>query len=223
LKKITITIDGASSTGKSTLAKRIADHMGYTYIDSGAMYRALTLYAIRNQLIGEDYFHKNQLIKELPEIVIDFDSNDSITLNGMLVEDDVRSMEVADHVSTIAKEPVFRKYLVAKQRELGVDGGVVMDGRDIGSVVFPDAEVKFYLVATAETRAVRRFRELRDKGEQVSPKAVFQNLAKRDAIDSTRRDSPLIKPIDSIELNSENASEDYLLQIALGHIQTKIN
>jgi cytidylate kinase len=223
LKKITITIDGASSTGKSTLAKRIADHMGYTYIDSGAMYRALTLYAIRNQLIGEDYFHKNQLIKELPEIVIDFDSNDSITLNGMLVEDDVRSMEVADHVSTIAKEPVFRKYLVAKQRELGVDGGVVMDGRDIGSVVFPDAEVKFYLVATAETRAVRRFRELRDKGEQVSPKAVFQNLAKRDAIDSTRRDSPLIKPIDAIELNSENASEDYLLQIALGHIQTKIN
>jgi cytidylate kinase len=132
-------------------------------------------------------------------------------------------MEVADHVSTIAKEPVFRKYLVAKQRELGVDGGVVMDGRDIGSVVFPDAEVKFYLVATAETRAVRRFRELRDKGEQVSPKAVFQNLAKRDAIDSTRRDSPLIKPIDAIELNSENASEDYLLQIALGHIQTKIN
>lgn len=223
MKKITITIDGASSTGKSTLAKRIADHMGYTYIDSGAMYRALTLYAIRNQLIGEDYFHKNQLIKELPEIVIDFDSNDSITLNGMLVEDDVRSMEVADHVSTIAKEPVFRKYLVAKQRELGVDGGVVMDGRDIGSVVFPDAEVKFYLVATAETRAVRRFRELRDKGEQVSPKAVFQNLAKRDAIDSTRRDSPLIKPIDAIELNSENASEDYLLQIALGHIQTKIN
>jgi cytidylate kinase len=223
LKKITITIDGASSTGKSTLAKRIADHMGYTYIDSGAMYRSLTLYAIRNQLIGEDYFHKNQLIKELPEIVIDFDSNDSITLNGMLVEDDVRSMEVADHVSTIAKEPVFRKYLVAKQRELGVDGGVVMDGRDIGSVVFPDAEVKFYLVATAETRAVRRFRELRDKGEQVSPKAVFQNLAKRDAIDSTRRDSPLIKPIDAIELNSENASEDYLLQIALGHIQTKIN
>lgn len=223
MKKITITIDGASSTGKSTLAKRIADHMGYTYIDSGAMYRALTLYAIRNQLIGEDYFHKNQLIKELPEIVIDFDSNDSITLNGMLVEDDVRSMEVADHVSTIAKEPVFRKYLVAKQRELGVDGGVVMDGRDIGSVVFPDAEVKFYLVATAETRAVRRFRELRDKGEQVSPKAVFQNLAKRDAIDSTRRDSPLIKPIDAIELNSENASEDYLLQIALGHIQTKVN
>lgn len=223
MKKITITIDGASSTGKSTLAKRIADHMGYTYIDSGAMYRSLTLYAIRNQLIGEDYFHKNQLIKELPEIVIDFDSNDSITLNGMLVEDDVRSMEVADHVSTIAKEPVFRKYLVAKQRELGVDGGVVMDGRDIGSVVFPDAEVKFYLVATAETRAVRRFRELRDKGEQVSPKAVFQNLAKRDAIDSTRRDSPLIKPIDAIELNSENASEDYLLQIALGHIQTKIN
>jgi len=223
LKKITITIDGASSTGKSTLAKRIAHHMGYTYIDSGAMYRALTLYALRNQYIGEDYFHKDQLIKELPEIVIDFDSNDSITLNGMLVEDDIRSMEVADHVSTIAKEPIFRKFLVAKQRDLGVDGGVVMDGRDIGSVVFPDAEIKFYLVASAETRAVRRFRELRDKGVQVSPKAVFQNLAKRDTIDSTRKDSPLIRPIDAIELNSEDASEDHLLNIAIGHIHKRLN
>jgi len=223
LKKITITIDGASSTGKSTLAKRIAHHMGYIYIDSGAMYRALTLYAIRNQYIGEDYFHKDQLVKELPEISIDFDANDSITLNGMLVEDEIRSMEVADHVSTIAKEPIFRKFLVAKQRELGLEGGVVMDGRDIGSVVFPDAEVKFYLVASAETRAVRRFRELRDKGEQVSPKAVFQNLAKRDAIDSTRKDSPLIKPIDAIELNSEDASEDHLLNIAIDHIQKRLD
>lgn len=223
MKKITITIDGASSTGKSTLAKRIAHHMGYTYIDSGAMYRALTLYAIRNQYIGEDYFNKEQLVKELSEISIDFDANDSITLNGMLVEDEIRSMEVADHVSTIAKEPVFRKFLVAKQRELGLEGGVVMDGRDIGSVVFPDAEMKFYLVASAETRAVRRFSELRDKGEQVSPKAVFQNLAKRDAIDSTRKDSPLIKPIDAIELNSEDASEDHLLNIAIDHIQKRLD
>jgi cytidylate kinase len=223
LKKITITIDGASSTGKSTLAKRIAHHMGYTYIDSGAMYRALTLHAIRNQYIEEDYFNKEQLVKELSEISIDFDANDSITLNGMLVEDEIRSMEVADHVSTIAKEPVFRKFLVAKQRELGLEGGVVMDGRDIGSVVFPDAEMKFYLVASAETRAVRRFSELRDKGEQVSPKAVFQNLAKRDAIDSTRKDSPLIKPIDAIELNSEDASEDHLLSIAIDHIQKRLD
>lgn len=223
MKKITITIDGASSTGKSTLAKRIAHHMGYTYIDSGAMYRALTLYAIRNQYIGEDCFNKEQLVKELSEISIDFDANDSITLNGMLVEDEIRSMEVADHVSTIAKEPVFRKFLVAKQRELGLEGGVVMDGRDIGSVVFPDAEMKFYLVASAETRAVRRFSELRDKGEQVSPKAVFQNLAKRDAIDSTRKDSPLIKPIDAIELNSEDASEDHLLNIAIDHIQKRLD
>lgn len=223
MKKITITIDGASSTGKSTLAKRIAHHMGYTYIDSGAMYRALTLHAIRNQYIEEDYFNKEQLVKELSEISIDFDANDSITLNGMLVEDEIRSMEVADHVSTIAKEPVFRKFLVAKQRELGLEGGVVMDGRDIGSVVFPDAEMKFYLVASAETRAVRRFSELRDKGEQVSPKAVFQNLAKRDAIDSTRKDSPLIKPIDAIELNSEDASEDHLLNIAIDHIQKRLD
>lgn len=223
MKKITITIDGASSTGKSTLAKRIAHHMRYTYIDSGAMYRALTLHAIRNQYIGEDYFNKEQLVKELSEISIDFDANDSITLNGMLVEDEIRSMEVADHVSTIAKEPVFRKFLVAKQRELGLEGGVVMDGRDIGSVVFPEAEMKFYLVASAETRAVRRFSELRDKGEQVSPKAVFQNLAKRDAIDSTRKDSPLIKPIDAIELNSEDASEDHLLNIAIDHIQKRLD
>ena len=197
--------------------------MGYTYIDSGAMYRALTLHAIRNQYIEEDYFNKEQLVKELSEISIDFDANDSITLNGMLVEDEIRSMEVADHVSTIAKEPVFRKFLVAKQRELGLEGGVVMDGRDIGSVVFPDAEMKFYLVASAETRAVRRFSELRDKGEQVSPKAVFQNLAKRDAIDSTRKDSPLIKPIDAIELNSEDASEDHLLNIAIDHIQKRLD
>ena len=221
MKRLTITIDGASSTGKSTLAKRIASNLEYTYIDSGAMYRALTLYAIRNEFIGEDYFHKNQLVEKLSEIDIDFDSKDTITLNGEVVEKDIRKMDVAEHVSTLAKEPVFRRFMVAKQRELGQYGGVVMDGRDIGSVVFPDADVKFYLVASAETRAVRRFSELREKGEQVSPKAVYQNLAKRDAIDSSRTDSPLVKPLGAIELSSENTTQDQLFAMALMHISSR--
>ena len=222
MSRLTITIDGASSTGKSTLAKKIAKYFGFTYIDSGAMYRALTLYAIRNSYIGEGYFHKNQLIEKLPEISIDFNTNDTITLNGKVVEEDIRKMEVAEQVSTLAKEPAFRRFMVAKQRELGQLGGVVMDGRDIGSVVFPDADVKFYLVASAETRATRRFTELREKGEQVSPKSVFQNLAKRDAIDSNRSDSPLVKPLGAIELSSENTTQDQLFETALSHISSKL-
>ena len=186
------------------------------------MYRALTLYAIRNSYIGEGYFHKNQLIEKLPEISIDFNTNDTITLNGKVVEEDIRKMEVAEQVSTLAKEPAFRRFMVAKQRELGQLGGVVMDGRDIGSVVFPDADVKFYLVASAETRATRRFSELREKGEQVSPKSVFQNLAKRDAIDSNRSDSPLVKPLGAIELSSENTTQDQLFETALSHISSKL-
>lgn len=222
MNRLTITIDGASSTGKSTLAKKIAKYFGFTYIDSGAMYRALTLYAIRNSYIGEGYFNKNQLIEKLPEISIDFDTNDTITLNGQVVEEDIRKMEVAEHVSTLAKEPAFRRFMVAKQRELGQSGSVVMDGRDIGSVVFPDADVKFYLVASAETRANRRFSELREKGERVSPKSVFQNLAKRDAIDSNRSDSPLVKPLGAIELSSENTTQDQLFETALSHISSKL-
>lgn len=185
------------------------------------MYRALTLYAIQNDYIDDGYFHKNQLIEKLNEIHIDFDSNETITLNGEVVEDDIRKMQVAEHVSTLAKEPAFRKFMVSKQRELGQHGGVVMDGRDIGSVVFPDADIKFYLVASAETRATRRFSELREKGEQVSPKSVYQNLAKRDAIDSTRTDSPLVKPLGAIELSSENTSQDQLFEMALAHIRLK--
>ena len=203
MDSIIITIDGASSTGKSSLAKAIAKHYGFKHIDSGAMYRALTFYAQEKKLLNDSLFEVKTLISKLATIDIDFSKNDEITLNGKIIEDEIRSMEVSNKVSIVAKEPQLRQFMVAKQRQLGAKGSVVMDGRDIGSVVFPNATIKFFLEASAEVRINRRHTELVEKGENVSFEEVHANIEKRDHIDSNRDDSPLIVPENAIVLSND--------------------
>ena len=203
MDSIIITIDGASSTGKSSLAKAIAKHYGFKHIDSGAMYRALTFYAQEKKLLNDSLFEVKTLISKLPTIDIDFSKNDEITLNGKIIEDEIRSMEVSNKVSIVAKEPQLRQFMVAKQRHLGAKGSVVMDGRDIGSVVFPNATIKFFLEASAEVRINRRHAELVEKGENISVEEVHANIEKRDHIDSNRDDSPLIVPENAIVLSND--------------------
>jgi len=221
MKDFIITIDGASSSGKSTLAKGLAKHFGFKHIDSGAMYRALTYYALELQLLGGDCYKIKELISLLPTIKIDFNSDDFVMLNGKVVEGKIRSLEVAKYVSIIAKESIFRKFMVDRQRELGERGNVVMDGRDIGSVVFPKAEIKFFLEASIDVRTARRFIELKEKGDVVSYKEVYDNLAKRDEIDSTRLDSPLVKPTNAIVLSSQESTSENLLAKAIDEIEKK--
>ena len=203
MESIIITIDGASSTGKSSLAKAIAKHYGFKHIDSGAMYRALTFYAQDKNLLNDRLFDVKTLISKLPTIDIDFSKNDEITLYGKIIEDEIRSMEVSNKVSIVAKEPQLRQFMVTKQRELGAKGNVVMDGRDIGSVVFPNATIKFFLEASTEVRINRRHTELVEKGENVSFEEVYANIEKRDHIDSNRVDSPLIVPENAIVLSND--------------------
>ena len=203
MESIIITIDGASSTGKSSLAKAIAKHYGFTHIDSGAMYRALTFYAQDTKLLNNRLFEVKTLISKLPTIDIDFSKNDEITLYGKIIEDEIRSMEVSNKVSIVAKEPQLRQFMVAKQRHLGAKGSVVMDGRDIGSVVFPNAKIKFFLEASAEVRINRRHAELVEKGKNISFEEVHANIEKRDHIDSNRDDSPLIVPENAIVLSND--------------------
>ena len=203
MESIIITIDGSSSTGKSSLAKAIAKHYGFKHIDSGAMYRALTFYAQDKKLLDDNLFDVQTLISHLPIIDIDFSKKDYITLNGKIIEDKVRSMEVSNKVSIVAKEPQLRQFMVAKQRQLGAKGSVVMDGRDIGSVVFPNATIKFFLEASTEVRINRRHAELVEKGENVSVEEVHANIEKRDHIDSNRDDSPLIVPENAIVLSND--------------------
>lgn len=221
MKDFIITIDGASSSGKSTLAKGLAKHLGFKHIDSGAMYRALTYYALELQLLGEDFYKIKELKSLLPTIKIDFNSDDFVMLNGKVIEGKIRSLEVAKYVSIIAKESIFRKFMVDRQRELGERGNVVMDGRDIGSVVFPKAEIKFFLEASIDVRTARRFTELKEKGDVVSYKEVYDNIAKRDEIDSTRLDSPLVKPTNAIVLSSQESTSENLLAKAIDEIEKK--
>ena len=218
MDSIIITIDGASSTGKSSLAKAIAKHYGFKHIDSGAMYRALTFYAQDHDLLNDHKFDVDTLIDKLTIIDIDFTNADEVTLNGKIVEDEVRSMEVSNQVSLVAKEPLFRQFMVAKQRQLGEKGNVVMDGRDIGSVVFPNATIKFFLEASMEVRTNRRYAELIEKGEQVSVEEVQANIAKRDHIDSSRDDSPLIIPENAIVLSNDKEGLTGLFNIATAEI-----
>jgi cytidylate kinase len=218
MESIIITIDGASSTGKSSLAKAIAKHYGFKHIDSGAMYRALTFYAQDHNLLNEHKFDFDSLIDHLPTIDIDFTNADEITLNGKIIEVEVRSMEVSNKVSLVAKETQFRQFMVAKQRQLGRKGNVVMDGRDIGSVVFPNATIKFFLEASMEVRTNRRYAELIEKGEQVSVEEVQANIAKRDHIDSSRDDSPLIIPENAIVLSNDKEGLTGLFNIATAEI-----
>jgi len=228
LKKITIAIDGFSSTGKSTLAKQIAAELGYVYVDTGAMYRAVTLFAMQNGYINAESFDKQSLINSLPFIKLHFEFNPELGfgemfLNETNVEADIRTIEVSGFVSKIAEVSEVRAKLVEQQQQMGKDKGIVMDGRDIGTVVFPDAELKIFMTASAQTRAQRRFDELLQKGQKVSFEAVLHNVQERDFIDSNREDSPLRKAENAIEIdNSELTREQQFQQVlALANQFTK--
>lgn len=208
-KKITIAIDGFSSTGKSTVAKQLAKELGYVYVDTGAMYRAVTLCALRKKYISEDKLDRNALVRELPLMKLKFIFNPEVGygemyLNGENVEKEIRQMEVSQYVSKVAAIPEVREMLVAQQQEMGRERGIVMDGRDIGTVVFPDAELKIFMTASAEERAQRRFRELSERGEEVTYKEVLQNVQERDHLDTTREDSPLVKAKDAKEIDNSH-------------------
>ena len=208
-KKIIIAIDGHSSSGKSTMAKDLAREIGYIYIDTGAMYRAVTLYCLRKGYIQGDTIQEEALKADLDQMDISFRYNaetgrPDTYLNGEKVEKEIRSMEVADKVSLIAALGFVRRAMVAKQQEMGKAKGIVMDGRDIGTVVFPDAELKVFVTASPEVRARRRLEELQAKGEQTTYEEVLANVKKRDYIDSTREESPLRQASDALVLdNSE--------------------
>ncbi len=211
-EKIIIAIDGYSSSGKSTMARRLAKTIGYRYIDSGAMYRAVTLYAMRHGFISPDgTVSTDRLVEALPDIHIDFkvDGDGQLTLlNGSVVESEIRSLEVSSHVSPIAAVPEVRHALVRMQREMGRSKGIVMDGRDIGTVVFPDAEMKVFCNATPERRAERRFRELTEKGAAVTYEEVLANVTERDRIDMTRKESPLRQAEDAVMLDNSAMTID---------------
>ncbi len=226
-KKIIIAIDGHSSTGKSTLAKQIAKTLNYIYIDTGAMYRAVTYYALKNNLISANHFDKDKLIKDLDKIKIDFKFNPDkgfaeVYLNGKNIETDIRKMIVSNFVSDIAAVPEVREKLVAQQREIGQQKGVVMDGRDIGSVVFPDAELKIFMTAKPEVRAERRYKELKEKGQNVSKQEVLNNVIKRDKIDSERSTSPLIQTTDAIRIDNSHLSREEQFEMVLNLAKQKI-
>ncbi|MEP3210696.1 MAG: (d)CMP kinase [Maribacter sp.] len=207
--KITIAIDGYSSTGKSTIAKQLAKALGYVYVDTGAMYRAVTLFAMRNGFIAEQHKDVAALENSLKEIELDFHYNKELGfsemyLNSENVEKEIRTLEVSQYVSSIAEIEAVRIKLVAMQQKMGKAKGIVMDGRDIGTVVFPDAELKIFMSASPEKRAYRRYKELLDKGEEVDYDEVLKNVLHRDAVDSNREFSPLRKAEDAIEFDNSD-------------------
>lgn len=211
--KLIIAIDGYSSSGKSTMARRLAKTIGYRYIDSGAMYRAVTLYAMRNSLIAPDgSIDTKALVNALPNIKIDFKvcpDGQRTTLNSEDVEEEIRTLEVSNHVSPVAAIAEVRHALVRMQREMGRSKGIVMDGRDIGTVVFPQAEIKVFCNASAEKRAQRRFKELKEKGQNITYEEVLANVVGRDHIDETRSEGPLRCAPDAVKLdNSEMTIEE---------------
>lgn len=227
MKKITIAIDGFSSTGKSTLAKQVAKKLGYVYVDTGAMYRAVTLYAMQNGLIDEFEFNKAELINKLPTIQLKFVFNPQLGfaemfLNDSNVEKQIRTLEVSSFVSQVAEVSEVRAMLVKLQKQMGKDKGVVMDGRDIGTVVFPDAEIKLFMSARADVRAQRRFDELSEKGQLVSYDRVLENVLQRDHIDTTREDSPLVKANDAIEIDNSELTREEQFEKVMQIIQTKL-
>jgi len=229
-KKIIIAIDGYSSSGKSTLAKEIARLLNYKYIDSGAMYRAVTLFALRNNIINEvnHQINKEKLQKLIGQIHINFIYNSERNkqetyLNNENVEDEIREMNVSNNVSFISKIGFVREKMVSFQQEMGKEKGIVMDGRDIGTVVFPNAELKIFMNAKAQIRAERRYLELKEKNIDVSYEDILDNVKKRDHIDETRDESPLKKAQDAIELDNSNMNKQEQLDWIIGLVKERIN
>lgn len=224
MKKINIAIDGYSSCGKGTLAKQLAKQLGYKFIDSGAMYRAVTWYLLEHNIPVED---ESEVAVVLPKIDIDFEINPSsgrsdVLVNGLNIETQIRTMRVAEAVSQVAKLSSVRRYLVELQKQMGIAKGVVMDGRDIGTVVFPDAELKIFMTATPEIRAQRRFEELNGSGVDTSYNEVLKNLQSRDFIDSSREDSPLTLTTAYNVLDNSGLSQDEQFGLAMKWVETAI-
>lgn len=228
MKKITIAIDGYSSTGKSTLAKQLAKALGYVYVDTGAMYRAVTLYALKNNLISSSHFDSEQLCQQLNKIFLKFVFNEDLGfaemyLNDENVEKQIRSIEVSNFVSKVAELSEVRSNLVSQQQAFGMQKGVVMDGRDIGTVVFPNAELKIFMTASPEIRAKRRYDELLQIDSTISYEEVYKNVIDRDEIDTKRIDSPLVQAKDAIVLDNSELSKkeqfEIIYKLALNKIQ----
>lgn len=224
MKKITVAIDGYSSTGKSTMARQLAASLGYRYIDSGAMYRAVALFALRNGIISDNNkVDVQEIIKLLPRIVIDFviteNGQQHTFINGEDVEEKIRDLRVSNIVSQVAAIPEVRFEMVRQQRELGAGGGIVMDGRDIGTTVFPEAELKIFVTASPEIRAARRFNELKLKDENIKLADVLENVKQRDYLDEHREVSPLRKSPDAILLDNGNMTlkqqQEWLYNLAI--------
>jgi cytidylate kinase len=221
VKKITIAIDGFSSTGKSTLAKQLANHLGYVYVDTGAMYRAIALFAMQKGFIDSKFFDKEALIKSLLSIQLQFKFNPDLGfaemyLNEANVEKEIRTIQVSSFVSKVAEISEVRAKLVEQQKEMGKDKGIVMDGRDIGTVVFPDAELKIFMTASGTTRAQRRYDELLEKGDDVSFEEVLKNVEERDYIDTHRNNSPLTRAEDAIEIDNSYLDREEQFDVVLG-------
>jgi cytidylate kinase len=223
-KKIIIAIDGHSSCGKSTMAKSIAQELGYVYIDSGAMYRVVTLYALRKGLIENGVPNVEKILNELDNIKITFQwdkksGRNTTYLNGENVEDEIRQLEVSQNVSPISAIAEIRHEMVKQQRENGRNKGIVMDGRDIGTVVFPEAELKIFMTASPEIRAQRRYLELKEKGQEVDFDSILKNVEGRDKIDSTREASPLKKADDALVLDNSNLTREQQLKWTLEKVK----
>ena len=220
MKKITIAIDGFSSTGKSTLAKQVANQLGYIYVDTGAMYRAVTYFAMQHNFVSETHLDADGLIKNLTNVSLQFRFNEKLGfaemyLNNENIETPIRNIEVSRLVSKIAEISQVRSKLVEQQQQMGENKGIVMDGRDIGTVVFPNADLKLFMTASTTTKAQRRFDELIGKGQQVTFEEVLQNVKERDYIDTHRDDSPLVKAEDAIEIDNSNLTKNEQFELVM--------
>jgi len=226
--KITIAIDGYSSCGKSTLAKELAKALHYVFIDSGAMYRGVTLFALRNECVSNSDLNRGLLISKLDQIELKFTLNPEtkspeLLLNGENVEKEIRTPKVSSFVSEVAAIKEVREKLVAEQQSMGSQGGIVMDGRDIGSVVFPNAELKLFITAEIETRVERRYQELIFRGTPITKEEVRENLSRRDHIDSTRKESPLIQTSDAIVIDNTELTKTEQLQLAQSYVEEALS
>lgn len=215
MPEITIAVDGYSSCGKSTLSSDLAHALAYAYIDTGAMYRAITLHCLQKNIIGAEKISTDEIVAELPNIQLGFKEKSNIYLNGKNVEKEIRSMEVASFVSRVSAIPQVRAQMVILQREMGKQGGIVMDGRDIGTTVFPHAELKIFMTADEKVRVQRRKLEMEAKGMKVTEEEVRKNIHQRDLDDTTRKESPLRKAEDALVLDNSNLTREQQLSLAL--------